>query len=125
MIYKKNLSRVTKLAAGRELTKGNSFSARLFEDRNPMNCSAANLTSAEHAWIGNLGRPFLTSEIFTLNHSEKSILEKCLISPFLALNRETRLDQFQLAGSLWKKGGRNSFLATREYSLWSEYTLLA
>ncbi|HVH14583.1 MAG TPA: hypothetical protein VNA15_02545 [Candidatus Angelobacter sp.] len=44
------------------------------------------------------GRGILICEIFTLNHAHNLQLEKQSIVPFCALKRETRLDQFQLAG---------------------------
>jgi hypothetical protein len=49
-------ARDAKLAVGRELTKGNSFSARFFEDRNRTDYSAVNVTRAEQALIGTLSR---------------------------------------------------------------------
>jgi len=44
---KKVEARDTKLAVGRELTKGNSSSARFFEDTNRTDCSVVNLTGTE------------------------------------------------------------------------------
>jgi len=59
-IYKKIISRDTKLAVERELTKSNTHLACSLEDRNCIDCFAVSLTGAEQAWIGNLGRPFST-----------------------------------------------------------------
>src|SRR5207249_5389346 len=46
-------ARDTRLAVGRELTKGNSIFP-FFEDRNRTDCSAVNLTGAVQTMIGNL-----------------------------------------------------------------------
>jgi len=81
-IYKKNISRDTKLAVERELTKSNTQPACSLEDRNRIDCFAVSLTGAEQAWIGNLGRPFSTPGIFTLGHPDKSRLGECLIGRF-------------------------------------------
>jgi hypothetical protein len=51
----------------------------------------------------------LISEILTLNHALNPHLEKHLTIPFRALNRKTRLEQFQLARALQKKGGQQFF----------------
>jgi len=74
-------ARDTRLAVGRELTKGNSIFP-FFEDRNRTDCSAVNLTGAEQTLIGNLGRPFLTYGRFTLDDPEKSLMRESLIGEF-------------------------------------------
>ncbi len=48
----------TKLDSGRELTNGNLFSVRIFEEGNHADYSAACPTIAEHAPIRNRGRRF-------------------------------------------------------------------
>src|SRR5438034_6805148 len=78
---KKAPARDTRLAVGRELTKGNSIFP-FFEDRNRTDCSAVNLTGAEQTLIGNLGRRFLTQERFTLDDPEKPLLGNGLIGLF-------------------------------------------
>jgi len=78
---KKAPARDTRLAVGRELTKGNSIFP-FFEDRNRTDCSAVNLTGAKQTLIGNLGRRFLTQERFTLDDPEKSLLGNGLIGLF-------------------------------------------
>jgi len=68
--------------AGRELTKGNSFSAMFLEHSNRTDCSPVNHTGAEQTLIGNLGRPFLTYGRFTLDDPEKSLMRESLIGEF-------------------------------------------
>src|SRR5438128_6599425 len=75
---KKAPARDTRLAVGRELTKGNSIFP-FFEDRNRTDCSAVNLTGAKQTLIGNLGRRFLTQERFTRDDPAKSLLGNGLI----------------------------------------------
>src|SRR6266566_3551597 len=78
---KKAPARDTRPAVGRELTKSNSIFP-FFEDRNRTDCSAVNHKGAEQTLIGNLGRPFLTQERFTLDDPEKSLLGNGLIGLF-------------------------------------------
>src|SRR5207249_8312820 len=98
-----------KLAVGRELTKSNLLRHYPSKKGITQDCTVSSLTSAEQAWIGNRGRRFLISEIFTLDHADKSDMAECSTGPFYAPNRRTRPEQFQLARALWKKGGRQYF----------------
>jgi hypothetical protein len=84
-------ARDTQFDFGKELTSGNPFSVRFFEERNRADCSAVDLTSADQAWIGNLGRRFLISEIFTFDDPAKSLLGKMLDWPVLSPESEDSL----------------------------------
>ncbi len=75
------ISRDTKSGSPRELTKSNPFSrksvlghqSRLF---------FSNPTGAEQAMILNRGKRFLISEIFTLDHADKSHIAKYATNMF-------------------------------------------
>jgi hypothetical protein len=49
------------------------------------------------------GEAFLICEFFTLDHAPTLQLGKSSTVPFSALNNQTHLDQFRLAGPLSKK----------------------
>ncbi len=59
-IYKKIISRDTKLAGEKELTNSNTHPACSLEDRNRADCFAVSLTGAEQAWIGKSGQAVST-----------------------------------------------------------------
>ena len=63
------------------------------------------------------GQAFLICEFFTFDHAPTLQLGKSSSVPFSALNNQTHLDQFRLAGPLSKKYQKQLILATRECSL--------
>jgi len=71
-IYKKNISRDTKLAVGRELTKSNLSPPDSSTVSFTQGCTVSSLTGAEQALIRNRGRRVLISQIFTLDHGDNS-----------------------------------------------------
>src|SRR5438309_7920281 len=81
-IYKKILSRDTKLAILRKLRKVIPPRRASGEEGKSAYLSITNPTSPEHALIRNRGMRFLTYGIFTLGDPEKSTVVKCLTCSF-------------------------------------------
>jgi hypothetical protein len=123
-IYKKILSRDTKLAILRELRKVIPVRRAVEEEGESADPSIPNLTIAEQALNGNLGRRFQITRPSRMAMRLISTLEKQTTSLFQAVNQKTRPEQLQLARRLRKKGGHNFFLATREcFSGWQLATV--
>ena len=62
------------------------------------------------------GQAFLICEFFTLDHAPTLQLGKSSSVPFSALNNQTHLDQFRLAGRLYKKTEKQLLPATQNSS---------
>jgi hypothetical protein len=59
------------------------------------------------------GQAILDRYVLTLGQADNLPSGETLDQPFQGVNPETRLDSFQLAGALWKRGANNMILATR------------
>ena len=100
---KKNISRDTKHAVSRELSNRKlHFSFQEKRRASP---------------VPESGRAVLDLLDPTLDHADGSRIAKGSTGVSTALNRETRLEQFQPARALWKGRANNLIPATRECSL--------
>src|SRR2546428_12043207 len=69
----------------------------VFGERKSADPAVSNATGAEQAWIRNRGQAILIRKIRVLNLADILHVRKLSMMLFCALNRTTRLEQFQLA----------------------------
>jgi hypothetical protein len=108
-------ARDTKLAVGRELTKSNLLSALGKEKIRGLFCF--NHDKGRSCLDLESEQAILIRKIRALNLADILHLRKLSMVPLCALNRTTRLEQFQLTGPLLKKSQKQLLPATQDGSL--------